>query len=105
MPVSEKSNPLTRDLDRAPASAIVRMLQACDGQMFEEGAGVRYQVSTPERKNRFTAFGILYSSVILETLQQRGGRNYGGGRQEGGANSQGMLAPPLFLLEPSLLMF
>lgn len=65
--------------------------------MFEEDAGVRYQVSTRERNNQFV-FWILYSSVMLETLRQRDDRNYGGGRQEGGANSQGMLTPPLFLL-------
>lgn len=44
LPVSEKSNPLTRDMDRAPAGCIVRMLQACDAQMFQEGTGATYQV-------------------------------------------------------------
>ncbi|KAK2856888.1 hypothetical protein Q5P01_005623 [Channa striata] len=39
LPVSEKSNPLTRDIDRASASSIVKMLQACDAQMFQEEAG------------------------------------------------------------------
>ncbi|XP_026158071.1 glucokinase regulatory protein [Mastacembelus armatus] len=43
LPVSEKSNPLTRDVDRASASSIVRMLQACDAQMFQEEAGNTYQ--------------------------------------------------------------
>ncbi|KAF7666587.1 hypothetical protein LDENG_00098930 [Lucifuga dentata] len=43
LPVSEKSNPLTRDIDRAPANHIVRILQACDTQMFQEGTGSGYQ--------------------------------------------------------------
>ncbi|XP_076008483.1 glucokinase regulatory protein [Genypterus blacodes] len=43
LPVSEKSNPLTRDIDRAPANQIVRMLQACDAQIFQEGADSGYQ--------------------------------------------------------------
>ncbi|XP_067439087.1 glucokinase regulatory protein isoform X3 [Thunnus thynnus] len=43
LPVSEKSNPLTRDIDRASASHMVRMLQACDTQMFQEEAGTTYQ--------------------------------------------------------------
>lgn len=44
LPVSEKSNPLTRDIDRASTNHIVRMLQACDNQMFQEEAGTTYQV-------------------------------------------------------------
>lgn len=44
LPVSEKSNPLTRDIDRASANCIVRMLQACDAQMFQEETGDTYQV-------------------------------------------------------------
>ncbi|XP_071320900.1 glucokinase regulatory protein isoform X2 [Trachinotus anak] len=36
LPVSEKSNPLTRNIDRASANCIVRTLQACDAQMFQE---------------------------------------------------------------------
>lgn len=44
LPVSEKSNPLTRDIDRASANCIVRMLQACDTQMFQEATGDSYQV-------------------------------------------------------------
>lgn len=34
LPVTEKSNPLTRDLDRASANGIVGMLEACDSQIF-----------------------------------------------------------------------
>ncbi|XP_067349342.1 glucokinase regulatory protein isoform X3 [Channa argus] len=43
LPVSEKTNPLTRDIDQASASSIVKMLKACDTQMFQEGAGRTYQ--------------------------------------------------------------
>ncbi|XP_069377374.1 glucokinase regulatory protein isoform X2 [Paralichthys olivaceus] len=43
LPVSEKSNPLTRDIDRASASGVVRMLQACDAQMFQEETEETYQ--------------------------------------------------------------
>ncbi|XP_026219073.1 glucokinase regulatory protein [Anabas testudineus] len=43
LPVSEKSNPLTRDIDRASACCVVKMLQACDAQMFQEEAGSSYQ--------------------------------------------------------------
>uniref|UniRef100_A0A087YCJ3 SIS domain-containing protein n=1 Tax=Poecilia formosa TaxID=48698 RepID=A0A087YCJ3_POEFO len=43
LPVSEKSNPLTRHIDRAPASSIMKMLQACDAQMFQEKSQTQYQ--------------------------------------------------------------
>ncbi|MEQ2235563.1 hypothetical protein ILYODFUR_003638 [Ilyodon furcidens] len=43
LPVSEMSNPLTRNIDRAPASSIVKMLQACDAQMFQEKSGAAYE--------------------------------------------------------------
>ncbi|XP_070786951.1 glucokinase regulatory protein [Enoplosus armatus] len=49
LPVSEKSNPLTRDIDRVSASCIVRMLQACDAQMFQEETGATYQRLSSER--------------------------------------------------------
>uniref|UniRef100_A0A8P4G7C7 SIS domain-containing protein n=1 Tax=Dicentrarchus labrax TaxID=13489 RepID=A0A8P4G7C7_DICLA len=49
LPVSEKSNPLTRDIDRASAKCIVRMLQACDAQMFQEETGATYQRLLGER--------------------------------------------------------
>ncbi|TMS11534.1 Glucokinase regulatory protein [Larimichthys crocea] len=49
LPVSEKSNPLTRDIDRASANCIVQMLQACDAQMFQEETGATYQRLLSER--------------------------------------------------------
>ncbi|XP_051908725.1 glucokinase regulatory protein [Hippocampus zosterae] len=42
LPVSEKSNPLTRDIDRASPSHIVRMLQNCDAEMFRKETGSTY---------------------------------------------------------------
>lgn len=42
--------------------------------------------------------GILHTTVLSETLEPTGDRNDGGGGQEGGANSQGILAPPPILL-------
>ncbi|XP_065808078.1 glucokinase regulatory protein isoform X4 [Labrus bergylta] len=49
LPVSEKSNPLTRDIDRASANNIVRMLQACDTQIFQEDSEDTYQRLSSER--------------------------------------------------------
>uniref|UniRef100_A0A3B3BCJ5 SIS domain-containing protein n=1 Tax=Oryzias melastigma TaxID=30732 RepID=A0A3B3BCJ5_ORYME len=43
LPVTEKSNPLTRDIDRASPSGIVGMLEACDAQMFQRETGTNYQ--------------------------------------------------------------
>ncbi|KAK9524036.1 hypothetical protein VZT92_017903 [Zoarces viviparus] len=56
LPVSEKSNPLTRDIDRASPNCIVRMLQACDAQMFQDGTGATYQ--------------RLLSEQVVETLTE-----------------------------------
>ncbi|KAE8278642.1 Glucokinase regulatory protein [Larimichthys crocea] len=56
LPVSEKSNPLTRDIDRASANCIVQMLQACDAQMFQEETGAIYQ--------------RLLSEQVVETLME-----------------------------------
>ncbi|XP_046887450.1 glucokinase regulatory protein isoform X2 [Hypomesus transpacificus] len=43
LPVSEKSNPLTCDIDRATPNQIVKLLEACDAQMFQEETGSVYQ--------------------------------------------------------------
>ncbi|XP_030265259.1 glucokinase regulatory protein isoform X2 [Sparus aurata] len=56
LPISEKSNPLTRDIDRASATCIVRMLQASDAQMFQEGTGTTYK--------------RLLSEQVVETLME-----------------------------------
>ncbi|EHB06163.1 Glucokinase regulatory protein [Heterocephalus glaber] len=36
MPITEKSNPLTRDLDKADAGKIVQLLGQCDAEIFQE---------------------------------------------------------------------
>ncbi|XP_036947386.1 glucokinase regulatory protein isoform X1 [Acanthopagrus latus] len=56
LPVSEKSNPLTCDIDRASATSIVRMLQASDAQMFQEETGNTYK--------------RLLSKQVIETLME-----------------------------------
>lgn len=56
LPVSEKSNPLTHDIDRASTNSIVRMLQTCDAQMFQEETGSNYQ--------------RLVSEQVVETLME-----------------------------------
>ncbi|XP_060735486.1 glucokinase regulatory protein isoform X2 [Tachysurus vachellii] len=35
LPITEKSNPITRDIDRANPKEIVQMLQKCDAEIFE----------------------------------------------------------------------
>lgn len=35
LPVTEKSNPLSRDIDRAGPQQIVRVLQECDAEVFQ----------------------------------------------------------------------
>ncbi|KAM9836019.1 glucokinase regulatory protein [Aulostomus maculatus] len=56
LPVSEKSNPVTRDIDRASASRTVSMLKSCDAQMFQEESGTTYQ--------------RLFSGNVVETLME-----------------------------------
>uniref|UniRef100_A0A8C9PHZ3 Glucokinase regulatory protein n=1 Tax=Spermophilus dauricus TaxID=99837 RepID=A0A8C9PHZ3_SPEDA len=57
VPITEKSNPLTRDLDKADAEKIVRLLGQCDAEIFqEEGQAMpTYQVT----------HASLYSSWVL----------------------------------------
>ncbi|XP_077441222.1 glucokinase regulatory protein [Vanacampus margaritifer] len=43
LPVSEKSNPLTRDIDRASPNRIARMLRSCDAEMFRQETASTYQ--------------------------------------------------------------
>ncbi|KAL0969370.1 hypothetical protein UPYG_G00226170 [Umbra pygmaea] len=42
-PVSEKSNPLTCDIDKASPNHIVRLLAACDAQIFQTKSGSTYE--------------------------------------------------------------
>lgn len=70
------------------------MLQACDGQMFEEDTVVKYQVSVPSKKQKTFTFLCIWSIIVfLETFEQTGGTNSGGSCQESGANSQGTSPP------------
>lgn len=46
LPITEKSNPITIDIDRANPNQIVQMLQKCDAEIFERTSdkGSIYQV-------------------------------------------------------------
>nr|XP_027789290.1 glucokinase regulatory protein isoform X2 [Marmota flaviventris] len=58
VPITEKSNPLTRDLDKADAEKIVRLLGQCDAEIFQEE---RQAMPTYQR---------LYSESVLTTMVQ-----------------------------------
>lgn len=47
LPITEKSNPLTQDLDKADAEQIVRLLGQCDAEIFQEEGQIMptYQVT------------------------------------------------------------
>lgn len=47
MPITEKSNPLTRNLDKADAEKIVQLLGQCDAEIFQEEGQIMptYQVT------------------------------------------------------------
>ncbi|XP_056669181.1 glucokinase regulatory protein isoform X2 [Monodelphis domestica] len=56
LPITEKSNPLTKDLDKANAEQIVQLLGQCDAEIFqEEGSAM-------------PAYQRLYSESILTTM-------------------------------------
>nr|XP_020663983.1 glucokinase regulatory protein [Pogona vitticeps] len=56
LPITEKSNPITRELDRADPGQIVQLLRDCDAEIFQEEdqALVNYQ--------------RLYSEMVLKTM-------------------------------------
>ncbi|KAJ3584124.1 hypothetical protein NHX12_014620 [Muraenolepis orangiensis] len=56
LPVSEKSNPLTRDIDRASANHVVRLLEASDAEMFQGETG------SPYKK--------LFSDSVIKTMME-----------------------------------
>lgn len=101
LPVSEKSNPVTRDIDRASANSIVRMLHTCDSQMFQEETGGAYQVLGVHKQP--STFRFLQQNyhffvlpvISLEASEWTNGENIGGGCAEGGAHSQGINALPV----------
>ncbi|XP_012869038.1 PREDICTED: glucokinase regulatory protein [Dipodomys ordii] len=58
VPITEKSNPLTRDLDKADAKKIVELLGQCDAEIFqEEGQAIpAYQVTQSAGPVKQTCF-------------------------------------------------
>ncbi|XP_018581019.2 glucokinase regulatory protein [Scleropages formosus] len=58
LPVTERSNPLTRDIDRADSEHIVHLLKACDAEIFHRDWGRLLNQQT------------LYSKSIVQTLVQ-----------------------------------
>uniref|UniRef100_A0A8C3WYK6 Glucokinase regulator n=1 Tax=Catagonus wagneri TaxID=51154 RepID=A0A8C3WYK6_9CETA len=62
LPITEKSNPLTQDLDKADAQQIVQLLGQCDAEIFQEEGQV---MPTYQR---------LYSESTLTTMVQVAGK-------------------------------
>ncbi|XP_049989575.1 glucokinase regulatory protein-like, partial [Alexandromys fortis] len=62
VPITEKSNPLTRNLDKADAEKIVQLLGQCDADIFQEEGQI---VPTYQR---------LYSESVLTTMLQVAGK-------------------------------
>ncbi|XP_022347239.1 glucokinase regulatory protein-like [Enhydra lutris kenyoni] len=62
LPITEKSNPLSQDLDKADAEQIVRLLGQCDAEIFQEEGRV---MPTDQRP---------YSESILTTMIQVAGK-------------------------------
>ncbi|XP_074251313.1 glucokinase regulatory protein-like [Saimiri boliviensis] len=62
VPITEKSNPLTRDLDKADAEKIVRLLGQCDAEIFQEEG------------QALPTYQRLYSESILTTMVQVAGK-------------------------------
>ncbi|XP_052602119.1 glucokinase regulatory protein isoform X4 [Peromyscus californicus insignis] len=62
VPITEKSNPLTRNLDKADAEKIVQLLGQCDAEIFQEEGQI---MPTYQR---------LYSEAVLTTMLQVAGK-------------------------------
>uniref|UniRef100_A0A2K6L265 Glucokinase regulatory protein n=1 Tax=Rhinopithecus bieti TaxID=61621 RepID=A0A2K6L265_RHIBE len=62
VPITEKSNPLTQDLDKADAEEIVRLLGHCDAEIFQEEG------------QALPTYQRLYSESILTTMVQVAGK-------------------------------
>ncbi|XP_046297468.1 glucokinase regulatory protein isoform X2 [Marmota monax] len=58
VPITEKSNPLTRDLDKADAEKVVRLLGQCDAEIFQEEG------------QAMPTYQRLYSESVLTTMVQ-----------------------------------
>ncbi|XP_023566730.1 glucokinase regulatory protein isoform X2 [Octodon degus] len=62
VPITEKSNPLTRDLDKANAEEIVQLLGQCDAEIFQEEG------------QALPVYQRLYSESVLTTMVQVAGK-------------------------------
>ncbi|XP_073905493.1 glucokinase regulatory protein isoform X2 [Castor canadensis] len=62
VPITEKSNPLTRNLDKADAGKIVQLLGQCDAEIFQEEG------------QAMPAYQRLYSESVLTTMVQVAGK-------------------------------
>ncbi|XP_028255906.1 glucokinase regulatory protein isoform X2 [Parambassis ranga] len=69
LPVSEKSNPLTCDIDRASAESIVKMLHRCDVQMFQEESEGTYQRLLSDQVVKTLAEVAKRAELILKDPQ------------------------------------
>ncbi|KAJ8796276.1 hypothetical protein J1605_018073 [Eschrichtius robustus] len=58
LPITEKSNPLTRDLYKADAEQIVRLLGQCDPEIFQEEGQVMPTCQVAAGKKRVIVIGI-----------------------------------------------
>ncbi|XP_062429129.1 glucokinase regulatory protein [Rhea pennata] len=56
LPISEKSNPITRELDRADPAQIVQLLKECDAEIFQE------------EEEALLNYKRLYSESVLKTM-------------------------------------
>ncbi|XP_064002870.1 glucokinase regulatory protein [Pogoniulus pusillus] len=56
LPISEKSNPITRELDRADPLQIVQLLKECDAEIFQE------------EEEALLNYKRLYSQSVLKTM-------------------------------------
>ncbi|CAJ0936422.1 unnamed protein product [Ranitomeya imitator] len=54
LPMSEKSNPITRELDKADANTLVQLLRDCDAEIFQEEDEtiINYQVGNGKEEPR-----------------------------------------------------
>ncbi|NXW62417.1 GCKR protein, partial [Eurystomus gularis] len=56
LPISEKSNPITRELDRADPAQIVQLLKECDAEIFQE------------EEEALLNYKRMYSQSVLKTM-------------------------------------
>ncbi|XP_016334196.1 glucokinase regulatory protein-like, partial [Sinocyclocheilus anshuiensis] len=55
LPVTEKCNPISRDIDRVNGKQMVQILRRCDAEIFE-------------KKNQDPLHQRLYSSPVIQTM-------------------------------------